>query len=167
MPEESAYASLTAEQRTELVAYLDGELDSASADRIRQLLTENAAARRAAEELTAAWEALDSLEGVRASSEFTERTLASIKTLDETDLEPEGRSSWFSLKRSAVLGAWILGVAAAGVLGFVLTNWSVPDHSAHIVRELELIRDLPRYERVESADLLLELKNRGLFDGQP
>lgn len=162
MSDSSSNLSLTEEQRTELVAYLDGELAQADAERVRKLLADNAEARREAEELTVAWEALDSLEEVQASGDFTQRTMTSIEAMAET--ERVGETAKFNLKRGSILGGWMLGILASAVAGFCLTNWSVDDESQRLVRDLELIKSLPKYERVQSVELLERIDKEELFD---
>ncbi|MFK7822234.1 MAG: anti-sigma factor [Planctomycetaceae bacterium] len=153
---------LTEEQRTEIVAYLDGELDSGESERIRRLLVENANARREAEELTIAFEALDSLDGITASGDFTNRTMTSIQALAETDAT--GKTQPFDVRRGAKLGVWGMGIVVSAIAGFCATNWTVPDESRDLVRELELLQALPKYERVGSAELLRELEKQELFN---
>ena len=154
--------NLDEEQRTEIVAYLDGELDEAASARVRKLLAQNVEARRAAEELTIAWEALDALDYVTASDTFTERTLTSIKALAETDTG--GATQAFDLKRGTVLGGLLLGLLSCAIIGFCLANWSVPEKSQNLVRDLELMRSLPKYQRLGSPELLKELEQRELFN---
>lgn len=164
MSDESGKLNLDEEQRTELVAYLDGELDTAGAERVRRLLAENEAVRREAEELTIAWEALDALDEVRASSDFTKRTLSSIKALAETETLDESETSSFAARRGMILGGWVLGIVASGVIGFCTTNWAIPQKSQDLVRDLDLMKELPKYQRVGSAELLEELDKREMFD---
>jgi len=158
--------NLDEEQRTELVAYLDGELDAAGADRVRRLLAENEDVRRAAEELTIAWEALDVLDDVQASTDFTKRTLSSIKALAETEALGDSETDRFTMRRGMVLSGWVIGIVASGVIGFCSTNWAIPEKSQDLVRDLELMKELPKYQRVGSAELLEELDKRELFDDE-
>lgn len=162
MSDKNPRIDLSEEQRTELVAYLDGELDLEGAERIRKLLAENAAARREAEELTIAWEALESLDGVKASGDFTERTVTSIQALAESD--HQRKTHPFDIRRGTMLGGWVLGIIASATAGFCATNWSVPEKSQTIVRDYELLRSLPKYERIDSVELLRELEKQELFD---
>lgn len=164
MPEHNPQIDLNEEQRTEIVAYLDGELDVEAAERVQRLLADNVAARRAAEEMTIAWEALDSLEGIKASENFTEKTFTNIRALAET--ERNGRPKPFDLKRLAMLGGWMVGIVGSSVAGFCTTNWSVPEQSQELVRDLDLIKTLPKYERVGDVNILDELKKQELFDDQ-
>ncbi len=162
MTDLSRKTDLTEEQRTEIVEYLDGELDSQSAEKVRRMLVEDVNARREAEELTIAWEALDSLGDIKASGDFTERTITSIEALTET--EKHVHTQAFDVRRGTILGGWVVGIVTSAVIGFCLTNWSVPDKSQELVRELELIQALPKYERVGSAELLKELEKQELFN---
>lgn len=162
MSDKNPKIDLDEEQRTEIVAYLDGELDAEAAARVQRLLADNVTARRAAEELTIAWEALDSLDGVKASENFTQKTVTNIRALAET--ERNGRPRPFDVKRGAMLGGWMLGIIASAVTGFCVTNWSVPEKSQELVRELDLIKSLPVYERIGDVGLLDELKKQELFD---
>lgn len=162
MSDKNPTTDLTEEQRTEIVAYLDGELDPKAAEKVRRMLVEDVNARREAEELTIAWEALDSLGDVKASGDFTERTLTSIQALAETEQHTQTQS--FDFRRGTFLGGWLLGIVASAITGFCVTNWAVPDESQELVRELELIESLPRYERVGSVELLNELEKQELFN---
>lgn len=162
MSESKPKSDLTEDQRTEIVAYLDGELDPESADKVRRLLVEDVNARREAEEMTIAWEALDSLGDVKASGDFQQRTLTSIQSLAET--EKHTNTQAFDVKRGSILGGWILGLITSAIAGFCFTNWSVPDESRELVRDLELLKSLPKYERVGSVELLEELEKQELFD---
>jgi anti-sigma factor RsiW len=162
MPDPNPKIDLSTEQRTELVAYLDGELDPASAERIRKLLAENADARREAEELTIAWDALDSLDGVKAPQNFTERTVTSIQALADTGTHSTTRP--FDLRRGSMLGGWMIGIVASAVAGYCATNWSVSQESQDMVRDYELINSLQKYERVGSVEVLKVLEEQELFD---
>ncbi|MCA9054188.1 MAG: hypothetical protein KDA75_10150, partial [Planctomycetaceae bacterium] len=67
---------LTTEQRYELVAYLDGELDETSTARIEKLLAENSVARRDVELLAATYALFDDLARPKAKADFTEKTIS-------------------------------------------------------------------------------------------
>ena len=66
----------------DLVAYLDGELDSRSAEYFERRLTEEASLRQEADRLDRTWQLLESLEGITASREFTQRTVSSMQAID-------------------------------------------------------------------------------------
>ena len=70
---------LTSEQRADLVAYLDGELDESPTQEIDRILARSAVARHEVEALSRAWEMLDILPRPKASSTFTERTMSTLQ----------------------------------------------------------------------------------------
>jgi anti-sigma factor RsiW len=66
---------LTPDDRSNLVAYLDGELNDAQARAMATKLTQSVTARREADALRKTWELLDLLPRPKASEDFTARTL--------------------------------------------------------------------------------------------
>src|SRR3954470_1739209 len=66
---------LTPEDRSNLVAYLDGELNDVQARAMATKLTQSVTARREAEVLRKTWELLDLLPRPQASDDFASRTL--------------------------------------------------------------------------------------------
>ena len=99
--------TLTEEQRENLVAYLDGELDDNESARIEQLLAENPAAREAAELLSRTMALLDELPHVSTSQDFTARTLSAIKV---AQAEEAPAKTWFQswagpVRRGAAVAA--------------------------------------------------------------
>jgi len=155
---------LNPEERANLVAYIDGELTDQESRVIATKLTQSATARQEADSLKKTWELLEYLERPRASSEFPDRTLTSIRAI-----EMKG-STWDVAARSwASRGARVfllVGVAAASLLlGFALTRWAWPDPAARLARDLSLAEHLDEYQDVESAEFLDELVKSRLFDG--
>jgi anti-sigma factor RsiW len=70
---------LTPEQRSNLVAYLDGELADEEAQEIERILAGSPVARNEVEMLQRTWDLLDGLPRVHVSEEFTRKTLTSLK----------------------------------------------------------------------------------------
>ncbi len=73
---------LSAEQRENLVAYLDGELDDSATQNIEQVLAESVVARHDVDMLSRTWDLMNVLPGVKASEEFTRKTLSSIRAAE-------------------------------------------------------------------------------------
>ena len=70
----NASEKLTSQQRENLVAYLDGELDEVETQEIERTLAHSLEARHEVDMLTRTWELLDTLPKSKASEEFSERT---------------------------------------------------------------------------------------------
>ncbi len=67
---------LSIDERANLVAYLDGELNDAQTRAIATKLTQSLTARKEVEALQKTWELLDLLPRPKASEDFTARTLS-------------------------------------------------------------------------------------------
>src|SRR5436190_2544267 len=90
----------------EIVAYLDGELDSESEARVVRKLSEDAAYRARLSQLQHAWDLLDNLRGAEADDEFAASTVAMVAV----HAEQESKSQQLRVVRQRSF-AW-LGLAA-------------------------------------------------------
>ena len=107
---------LNEDERSELVAYLDGELDETTAAALEAKLHLNAKARAEAEQLRRTWELLDFLPKSQPSVDFTHRTMerviAETRPADfRRRLLARGRPMLKSL-------GWAAAILVAAVLGF-------------------------------------------------
>ncbi|QDT45905.1 hypothetical protein Pan241w_60330 [Gimesia alba] len=156
-----------------LVAYLDGEVTDQEAIEVEQSLSTDEETRAHIDALERTWELLDKLPISKASSEFTDKTLSTIKTVQlEAQAAEEQNRSGFSLskksqqllKRTAIAGGWMVGLACSIYIGFAITNQWVPDESEPLLRELSLIENLDTYSEVQSLEFLEELQQSGTFN---
>jgi len=160
---------LTAQQRADLVAYLDGELDEATAKEIEATLAKSPVARHDVDMLVRTWELLDDLPRPALTAEFTEKTLATVRLA-------EVRKPWLPVRwpalfrserarRGAILAGWAAGLALAAVGGFFAANRAIPSESRMLVDELPVIENLDVYANAGSIEFLRELQARvGTFD---
>jgi anti-sigma factor RsiW len=153
--------SISAEERQELVAYLDGELDETAAQAVVTKLSQSAAYRRELEQLQRAWDLLDYLPQPQAAKTFTHQTVQKLQTLKMTTVLRQRR--W---RRLASAG-WAAAVLAAGVATFLFVYHRGPEQLPEPTpEELGVLehRDFwPQYQRIESVDFLRELDNPDLF----
>lgn len=161
---------LSAEQRDDLVAYLDGELEEPAAQAIEQILSKNPVARNDVEMLMRTWELVDALPRASASEEFTQKTLSTLKAVEVRVSLTE--KAWFIKGKKALIGAgWLAGIALSAVVGFAITNQLVPSEPRQLVDNLPVIERLDLYSEVGSVEFLQELRRSGLFntssEGQP
>jgi anti-sigma factor RsiW len=155
---------LTPEERANLVAYIDGELTDHESRAIATKLTQSATARQEADSLKKTWDLLDYLPRPRASAEFPERTLTSIRAIDARGSSWEDAARPWLGKAGKLLLVLVVASLTAG-LGFALTRWAWPDPSARLARDLSLAEHLEEYQEVESFEFLDELVKSKLFDG--
>jgi hypothetical protein len=155
---------LSAEQRENLVAYLDRELDDQQSHDIENVLARSEVARHEVEALARTWELLDLLPKPTAREDFTERTLTTIKV---SELRPRlSDQPWFDRARKGAIGVlWVAGLAACGVLGVLITAKAIPDRQAELLSELPLYRNLDVYLEIDSVDYVKNLERMNLFSG--
>lgn len=148
---------LSTEQRADLVAYLDGELEEDATVAIEGVLAQSNVARNDVEMLARTYDLLDQLPRVTAPDTFTEQTMTTIR-LDS--VRPDiTETAWYQrLRRGSVFLAWTLAMAAASSLGFLITNAWVPNDEEILVEDFEVIQDLDLYMEVGRFEFLEDLR---------
>ena len=154
---------LTQEQRDNLVAYLDGELDETESQQIDRVLARSEVARHEVEALSRAWDMLELLPTSKASSEFTNRTMSTLQ-LAETSFDYAEQPWYIAARRGAVALVWLGALAASGVIGFLAAWQWYPNPYQKMLAELPLLRQLDVYAEVETIEFLEGLNREGLFD---
>ncbi len=152
---------LSIEERANLVAYLDGELNDAQSRSIATKLTQSLTARKEVEALQKTWEMLDLLPRPKASEDFTARTL-SVATR-----QGDGRiaSVASDLFRRLGLGlAWSVAAITLFGVGYLLTARVWPNPSARLARDLPIAESLDEYRDVGSLEFLEQLDNSPEFN---
>src|SRR5437763_16811884 len=124
-------ATLSEEDRENLVAYLDGELDEATAQALESKLSLDPQARAEADALRRTWELLDYLPKPEPSTDFTNKTLSklSVKGLSTRNLPVVGRSKAAGRRWPLPLG-WAAAVLLAAGGGFGLAQLLWPPRPA-------------------------------------
>ena len=149
---------LTAEQRADLTAYLDGELGDEETRAIEQTLAASEVARHDVEMLTRTWDLLDALARPAASPDFATKTIASLK-VETVSAAPSWRPQ---VDRALVWLGWATWISAAGVAGFAVGHRLLPDRSDPLVRDLPLLEKLELYRDVGSVEFLQALDRQPL-----
>lgn len=152
---------LSIDERSNLVAYLDGELNDAQARSIAIKLTQSLTARREVEALSKTWQLLDLLPRPRASEDFTARTLS-------VAVRPgEGRiasAASLTIRRMASVLAWAGAGACFLALGYFLA-WRVwPDPTAKLARDLSIAESFDEYRDVGTLEFLERLDTSPAFN---
>src|SRR5258708_29854858 len=109
---------LTEQERADLVAYLDGEMDENGARAMEARINSDPAIRAEAEALKRTWDLLDYLPSQDPSPSFTHRTLERVSGLQPRLAQaaaPAKRRPW----RSVAPGlGWAAAVLLAARIGF-------------------------------------------------
>lgn len=170
---------LSAEERDNLVAYLDGELNEPAARELEAMLARNPDARRELEALKRSFEMLDYLPRPDASPQFTSRTLqrltapavAVASSRDDDTPSDERRPAPARWPLWLVGPSWALVFVAALLLGYqtAKATWlprPIPapaDPDAVLVQELELFENKPLFNYAEDIYFIRALDVSGLF----
>jgi anti-sigma factor RsiW len=150
---------LSAEQRADLVAYLDGELPEDQAREIETVLSASQVARHEVEMLDRTWDLLEVLPRESASAEFASKTLATIKV--ETTRTPPDWQPY--VRRCLIALGWATWLSAAVVTGFAVGNRWVPREDDALVHDLPLLQNLDAYRDTGSVEFLNALHDRRLL----
>lgn len=159
-------ARLNAEDRDDLVAYLDGELDGEAGARIESALSSSPVARHEVEMLTRTWDLLDLLPPADPDRAFTERTLAAAKSLDDR-VPLSQRKSVRAARGVAILSIWAVALTAAGAVGYLAAAEWIAGPSDALVADDPILRDLPRLRDANSEAFLKDLSRQGVLVDLP
>jgi hypothetical protein len=144
---------LSTEQRDNLTAYLDGELDEDGTRQIETVLAGSTVARNDVELLAKTYELLDLLPRPRASGEFTEKTLQTAK-LGQVRKDPR-QTVWYRHgKRIVRWGSWAALLFVAACVGFSIARYQVSRPEDVLLDNLDVIEKLDDYEKAGSFEFL-------------
>lgn len=146
----------------QLVAYLDGELDTAESRRIEALLARDAAVRERLQQLERTWDMLGELDRTPVKSSFTRTTLEMVSLAAAAEAERTKR--WLPWKRCVRWLGAVVGLAGAACLGLAVTAWLWPDHNRQLLEDLPVIENLDQYRQVDNVQFLKLLAKEKLFE---
>jgi anti-sigma factor RsiW len=169
-------SGLNEQEREDLVAYLDGELDDERARALESRINVDPKARSEAEAMRQAWDMLDYLPRPEPSSNFTHRTLERLAIGHLHSASKRRRSlRWLSGL------AWVAAVLLAAGGGFALAGklWrpapvpvSAPvADSAEVedtlIHHLRVVQNRHLYQAADDLDFLRTLDQPELFGSEP
>jgi hypothetical protein len=166
--------ALNEDEKAELVAYLDGELDEASTQAVEAKIASDPNTRAELDALKQTWGMLDYLPKTSPSPNFTHRTLERL-TL-ETMPAPKTMPMAGRRRTGLVAASWAAAVLlAAGVGYFAATRiWPttptpdpIPDSDLPLVRNLPIAEQWRLLENADDLDFVKQLSNPDLFGDDP
>jgi anti-sigma factor RsiW len=157
-------SSLNDDDRANLTAYLDGELDEEATQLLEAKLAQDPDARAEVEALRQAWTMLDYLPRATPSTSFTNRTMERLsleRRPVQTGKMPVARVGW---GRALAWAAAVLLAAAAGywASGRLLAPGPSGDDEP-LVRHLRVIEKWRDYDMVNDLEFLKSLDDPDLF----
>jgi anti-sigma factor RsiW len=158
---------LTDEDRANLVAYLDGELDAEASHALEAKLARDPAARTEVEHLRRTWDLLDFLPKSEPSPNFTNRTLerlSPVRTGAQPRSQPRPVPRWvFGAGWAAAIALTLIGSYLALTLLFGIFHSKREPTEKDLVHDLRVIENKRVYEMIEDVDFLRELDHPDLF----
>lgn len=154
---------LTDLERSNLVAYLDGELAEDEADYLRTKITQSVTARREIESLERTWELLDHLDRPKSSEAFATRTITQILQFDDRVGRLEDVASRVGRWTARILACAAIALVTLG-LGYAATRWIWPDPTARLASDLSIAERLDEYRAVGSFEFLKMLDTSPSFN---
>jgi len=146
------------ERVEEIVAYLDGEADDASADSIEQQMARDPGVRREIDSLQRAWDMLELLDMPKPSGDFSRQTVQLATQSVKAEAVPIiKRRVWF------LPAIWSIGAIAAFTAGWFLTMGR-PSVERRINEELPILEKLDAYRATGDIEFLKRLKKENLLD---
>lgn len=148
---------LTAQERQELVAFLDNEVPEEVAAMLESKIAGSASARREVEELRQTWDLLDFLPMPEAPTDFSHRTVEILTQADAHAGKLGETLTYWALKIGSVAAA-IVAIAGSFLLGQFAVSMA-PDHNRQIVQDLPVLQNLDEYEAVGDLRFLELLRD--------
>lgn len=149
---------LTSDLRANFVAYLDGEVDEATAEQIDRTVAENEVARREIERFAQVYDLLEELPDAKPSGDFTQTTVQAIRQ-EALDEGTAGRLQNVTYRLRPLL----LVAGFASVVSYLGTMAGALLLRENDTRRLELLpvaRAMPTLEAVREVAFIEELRGR-------
>lgn len=164
MPSHDATTEPAAAIDEEIVAYLDGELDSEAEARVVRRLSEDAAYRSRLSQLQHAWDLLDNLRGSEADEDFVQSTVAMVAVQAEEDAKTQRLRV---VRRRNFTWVALAGVALASLLvAFFAVRGRLTQGDRNLVRDLSVIERIDDYRHIDDVDFLKALAHENLFPAE-
>lgn len=162
---------LSDDERDELIAYLDGEVDADTARSVEAKMNRDTRIRNEAEALRKTYDLLDYLPRPEPSPNFTNKTLTRASlAFPQLAGATAPRPAW---QRWALGVGWVAAALLVGIAGYAATPFfysSKPtggetpaEREQQLVRDLRVIENLRPYHAAGDINFLHELDRPELF----
>ena len=164
-PSQPAPEETPSETATELVAYLDGELDADAHRAVEERLGRDEAYRLEMQHLQKAWDLLECLPRVTVGESFAATTVEMVAVNAEEELQQQ-KSKWPARRRRQ----WLLGsggLLAAAAVGFAAAWLMLPNDNDELAEDLPVLEHLDAYQQIGDIESLRLIYEAGLFPDVP
>ncbi len=148
----------------QLIAYLDGELNTEAARQLDQRLANEPQLQQRLQQHQRAWDMLDELPHTDVGERFTHTTveMVAVSIADHVD-----ETSQTTARRSKLV--WLAGgmlSIAASIVGYFVVASALSNPNRQLVEDLRVIENLDAYRAAEDIEFLRALESEGLFTGE-
>ena len=166
---------LSEDEKAELVAYLDGELDDAATQVVEAKIATNPDARAELDALKQTWGMLDFLPKASPSPNFTNRTMERL-TLERFGGSGSKKTPAYKPTPWLARIGWAAAIAIALGGGYLasLRIWPaapgldpIPEDELPLVQHLRILERWRYYENADDLDFVKKLNHPDLFGEDP
>lgn len=147
---------LTPEERANLIAYLDGELDQNETELLKSRIGRSAVVQRELQSLQKSWQVLEVLELGSATPSLGLRIRSLVEAVSSRDQLAVQAPSTLVDRALRLLVVVVLS-AVMFIAGWMAARWFWPDRSAALARDLSIAEHLDAYRAVDSLEFLRQL----------
>jgi anti-sigma factor RsiW len=149
----------------QLVAYLDGELDTEAARQLEARLACDESLRNRLKQMSQSWDLLDQLPRSNVDEKFARTTVQTV-TLAIAQQVQDDESTEPSRRRWRWIGGGSIIVVGA-VAGFFLVSGIYGRPNERLLRDLPVIENVELYRQAGDLDFLHKLLDENLFVEEP
>ena len=158
------FAGEAAELKEQLVAYLDGELDEPTKQRIEARLAVDPGLREALSRLERTWDLLDDLDQANVDETFTQSTIQMVALAASDEIRLREEEAPRRRRRR-----WLVGggsVAAAALAGYAAVALLWPNPNEQLLKDLPVLENLDHYSQIDDVEFLRLLAAENIFAGE-
>jgi hypothetical protein len=154
---------LTDDERMNLVAFLDGELDDdALGQKLEEKVAQSVSVRREVQALEKTWGMLDWLPRPELPADFASQTVTRIHSQQLRAEMIEGHLKYWTLILARVIG-WAACIAALLTAGFASVRYAWPDPTRELINHLDIAENLETYSAIPDLKFLDDIGRINMF----
>jgi hypothetical protein len=157
---------LSDEERANLVAFLDGEVDDDLASQLEAKVAKSPSVRKEVDALEKTWSMLDWLPRPELPGDFATQTVTRIHSQQLRAEMIEGRLQKYSILTAKCVG-WVASVVAATFIGFAALRVGWRDPSRELAEHLDILDNMETYRVIPDAKFLEDMVRLGYFVDPP
>lgn len=154
---------LTEDERLNLVAFLDGELDDDElGQKLEEKVAQSVSVRKEIQALEKTWGMLDWLPRPEAPTDFASQTVSRIHSQQLRAEMIEGQFKYWTTVAAKMI-AWAACVAVMVAAGFTSLRYAWRDPTRELINHLEIVENLETYRAIPDLKFLDDISRINMF----